>query len=75
MSERERYKRLHLLQTLHEVFRTFGAFKQLLLDAEFDEGNSDDNLEDTIEKLIALVRDTDRILRDSNVRRDFVAET
>ena len=74
MSDRERYKRLYLLKTLNDVFRTFGGFTQLLFDAEFDDGNSDDQLEDTTEKLICLIKNTNRILKDSNVNREFIAE-
>jgi hypothetical protein len=74
MSDREHRKRLYLLKTINEVFRTFGAFTQLLFDAEFDDGNSDDQLEYTTEKLIILLRNTERILKDSNVNREFTAE-
>ena len=74
MSDREHRKRIYLLQSINEVFRTFGAFTQLLFDAEFDDGNSDDQLEYTTEKLIILLRNTERILKDSNVNREFTAE-
>jgi len=74
MSDREHHKRLYLLQSINEVFRTFGAFTQLLFEAEFEDGNSDDQLEYTTEKLILLIRNTERILKDSNVNRESPAE-